>query len=109
MDRDFLDYDPITGIKTYHHYDHDTKITRIESVQDVEPILEMNKELAKTEHQAKGIKNSWWHAASVPNLIIEKWLKEDGIDFFNQDHWPAIKRKLNSPEWRYLRTGRGKL
>lgn len=104
-----LGIDPLTGIETVHHYDHDTRITRIERVQNLEPILERNKELAKTEHQAIGIKRNWWHAGTIPNIIIEKWLNEFGIDFFNPDHWPAVKRLLNSPDWRYLRTGRGKL
>ena len=106
---ELLGYDPLTGIKTVHHYDHDTQITRIERIQNIEPILERNKELAKTDIEAKGIKNNWWLAGTIPNIIIEKWLNEYGIDFFNKDHWPAVKRLLNSPDWRYLRTGRGKL
>ena len=109
MAKRLLDYDPATGIRTYHHYDDITKITNIERVQNVAPILEMNKELAKTNHQENGIKNSWWHAAMIPVTVIEKWLNEDGIDAYNRDHWPAVKRKLNDPDWRYLRTGRGKL
>ena len=109
MSKEYLGYDPISGIHQYHHYDHLTDITTIESVQNVEPIIERNKELAKTDHQQRGIKGGFWHAASVPNIIIEKWLREDGVDFFNRDHWGAVKRKLNDPEWAYLRTGRGKL
>lgn len=109
MSKDYLGYDELSGIHSFHHYDHQTKMTTIESVQNVEPIIERNKELAKTDHQKIGIKNCWWHTASVPNIIIEKWMREDGIDFFNKDHWKAIKRKLNDPEWAYLRTGRGKL
>lgn len=106
--RKLLDSDSITGTKTYHHYDHDTQITRIETVQNVEPILNHNKELAKTDCEKMGIKNDWWFVGTIPNGVIAKWLNE-GIDFYNKDHWPAVKRKLNDPEWRYLRTGRGKL
>jgi hypothetical protein len=110
MAKRLLSSDPLTGIKTYHHYDYQSDVTTIESVQNIEPILTMNKEAAKeADYQGNGIKSGWWHAGTIPNIIIEKWLNEDGIDFFNRDHWKAVKAKLNSPEWRYLRTGRGKL
>jgi hypothetical protein len=109
MGKRLLDFDPLTGIKTYHHYDHKTKITRIERVQNVEPILEYNKELAKTDHEKQGIKRSWWHAACIPIVMQEKWLNEHGVDIYNRDHWPAVKRLLNDPDYRYLRTGSGKL
>jgi len=107
MGRQYLDTD--AGIHSFHDYDASNDVTHIQKVQDVEPILERNKELAKTDHQKNGIRSGWWHAASIPNVIIEKWISEDGINFYNPDHWAAVKRKLNSPEWRYLRTGNGKL
>jgi len=105
-----LDHDKVTGVKTYHHYDYASDVTYIEKVQDVEPILERNKALQNTEHQERGIKKCWWHTASIPNTVIEAWLKE-GVDLFSKD--PAqqrlVRRMLNHPDWRYLRTGRGKL
>jgi len=103
-----LGIDPLSGVETFHDYDPLTDITHIQQVQDVEPILEKNKALANTDHSGDGIKNSWWHCAPIPNVIISKWLNEDGIDFFNKDHWEAVKRKLNVADYRYLRTGRGK-
>lgn len=105
----FLDKDPITGMEAYHAYDHSTGLAHIQTVQDVEPVLERNKALQNTDHSKKGIQKSWWHCASIPNVIIEKWLNEYGINFYNKDHWPAVKKLLNSPDWRYLRTGSGKL
>lgn len=110
MGKDLLSYDPAAQIATYHHYDDSTKITSIERVQNIEPILERNKALANTEHEKKGIKNSWWHAGIIPLTVIEEWLKE-GVDAFSEDPWhrKKVKQKLNSPDYRYLRTGRGKL
>ena len=109
MGKRYLDTDPLTGIKSYHDYDHSTGVMHIQKVQDVEPILERNKALANTNHSELGRKRSWWHCATVPNVVIEKWLSEEGINFYKKDHWPAVKRKLNDPEWRYLRTGSGKV
>ena len=109
MGRRLLDVDPLTGTKTYHHYEHDTDITRIETVYDVEPILNRNKAAAKDpDYQKKGIKKGWWHAGTIPNGVIAQWMAE-GLNFYDKNHWEAIKRKLNSPEYRYLRTGSGKL
>lgn len=78
----------------------------VRSWQDVAPILENNKDLAiRNGTRAKG---DVQHVASIPNIIINQWLKE-GIDFFNPDHLPAIIRKLNDPSYRFLRTGGGHL
>lgn len=113
-----LDYDFETGVAMWHSYDPQTDTTYIEKTQDVEPILEANKSLQNwgiggaarlNDFSRRGIKNNWWHVALIPNLIIEKWLLEEGINVFDRDHWPAVRRKLNSPDWRYLRTGTGRI
>jgi len=104
-----MDVDPITGVKTFHHYDDNTKVTTIERVQHVEPIREANKRLANTDYQKKGIKRSWWHAAMIPVTVIEKWLNEDGINCFDPNHIKAVKKKLNDSDYQYLRTGRGRI
>ena len=104
-----MSVDPLSGVQTFHDHDESTGVMHLQRVQDVEPILERNKALQKTDHQSNGIKKSWMHAATVPNIIIEKWINEYGVNFYNRDHWPAVKRLLNSPEWRYLRTGNARL
>ena len=104
-----LNYDSLTGDKQYHHYDPLTEVTTIETVYNVQPVLEMNKEKAKnSEYSKDGIKRGWWHYGTIPNGVIALWLKE-GIDFYNKDHWPAVLRKLRDPEYRYLKATSGKL
>jgi hypothetical protein len=110
MSKRVLDHDPLTGITTFHHYDHSTKQTHIERVQDVQPRLDNNKKLFNDDsYRSNGMKTGWLHAAHIPDIVIEKWLREDGVDVFNPDHMAAVKRKLNSPDWRYLRTSSGRL
>jgi hypothetical protein len=41
-----LDYDPATGLKTFHSYDEAEDKTFISYEQDVEPILDRNKAAA---------------------------------------------------------------
>lgn len=100
-----IDYDWMTGIETWHHYDAETDRTTIESVQDVSAILELNKARQNEGDGGYATKDrDWRRVASIPNVVIEKWLREDRIDVFNKDHWPAVRRKLNSSEYLYLRT-----
>lgn len=110
MNKRLLSVDPVARTQTWHYYDDLTDETYIEEVQDVQPFLERNNRLRNDDdYKRKGIKEDWYHVASIPNAVIMKWLREEGIDFYNEDHWPAIKRKLNSAEYSYLRTARGRI
>jgi len=55
------------------------------------------------------MKDSFLHAAHIPMIIIEKWLKEEGIDVFNPEHFQKVRAKLNSSEYQYLRTSTGRI
>lgn len=110
MAKRLLDFDPLTRTFTYHDYDHATKKTYITTEQDIEPLLNLNK-ASYNDDGGKGVKKDWWHVARVPNNVIHKWLAEEGIDFYSKDPWHVrkVKQKLNSNEYRYLRTSEGKV
>ncbi len=109
MNRRLLDFDARTGIAEYHHYDSLTGRTTIETAQDVAPILERNRALQNADDRGWSPARDLRRAATIPDIIVLKWRKDYGIDVFNRDHWPAVKRLLNDPEWRYLRTAPGRL
>lgn len=110
MSKRVLDYDAMTGITTYHDYNHETKETTIERVQDIAPILDRNKALYNdTGYRQKTMKDNFWHAAHIPMIIIEKWRNEEGIDVFNPEHITKVRAKLNSSEYKYLRTSTGRI
>jgi hypothetical protein len=76
--------------------------------QDVEPILDHNKRM-----QADGV-GGWRRAggvrrqvAEIPNIVIEAWLKE-GFNFFRCTE-NELRKKLDEPNWAYLKTIPGKL
>jgi len=79
----------------------------IQSTQDIEPILQNNKRLFN-EGDGYGPSREWKRAASVPNIIIEKWMKM-GINAYDLEDLPKILAMLDSPEYRYLRTAPGRL
>lgn len=82
----------------------------VERVQMVDPIIERNKRLQNDpEHKRNGIKNDWCHFATWPNIIIEKWMVDYGINVLKRDHWHAALKKLEDPDWRYLKTITGRV
>ena len=90
---------------TTFDYDESTDTTYIGREQDVSLILDANKVLAnEPEVTKRGIKDGWWHYATIPNIIIEKWLNEKGVDVYNKDHQKEVFKLLNQPEYRYLKT-----
>lgn len=105
MTKRIVDYDPFTHITTTFDFDHASNTTIVGREQDVQGILEVNKSLANNDDYTKGgIKDSWFHCASIPNIVIEQWKNKYGVDVFNKDHEKAVKRLLNNPEYRYLKT-----
>ncbi len=77
--------------------------------QDVAPILDHNKRM-----QADGA-GGWRRTgrsirrkvAEIPNIVIEKWLTE-GFNFFRATE-NEIRKKLDEPDYSYLKTITGKL
>lgn len=107
MSRRFLGHDPVYGMTEFFHYDNDTGDFSIETVQDVEPFLDANK---RAQNNGDGFTPSrdMKRIANIPNVVIEKWLNELGVNVFDKNHEPAVRRLLNDPDWRYLRTSPGR-
>lgn len=80
----------------------------VETVQDVEPILERNKQLRTMEQ-----KSDWGREiAEIPNVILVRWLNEEhakgneDLRLFTKEFDALVDRKLKDPDWAYLRTDR---
>lgn len=74
----------------------------IQASQDVEPILENNKEWQKIKQTSE-----MRRVASIPNVIWLQWLNETGglLDRMPvRDQFKFVKRKLADPDFAYLRT-----
>lgn len=90
------------------HLDSNGKDLTIQHVQDVEPILDWNREARRDEQ-----KSDWGrHVARIPNVIMVKWLDEEHakgnttLQLFTEEFDALVQRKLNDPEWMYLRVDR---
>jgi hypothetical protein len=90
------------------HLDPNGQDLAIEHVQDVEPILEWNKEARRDEQ-----KSDWGrHVARIPNVIYVRWLDEEHrkgntqLRMFTPEFDAIVQKRLQDPEWAYLRVDR---
>ena len=90
------------------HLDSNGQDLAVEHVQDVEDILEWNKE-------ARGIeqRSDWGrHKARIPNVIYVKWLNEEhdkgntNLRLFSKEFDQIVNKKLEDPDWYHLRVDR---
>ena len=93
------------------HLDSNGRDLTIQHTQDVEPILEWNKEARRDEQHS-----DWGrHVARIPNVIYVKWLDEEhrkgntSLRLFTAEFDEIVQKKLQDPEWAYLRVDRPKL
>ncbi len=76
--------------------------------QDCEPILDRNKALQNQGSQSKDFR----HMATIPAVILERWIVEDQISYLTlpkEEFSRLIRRKLRDPDWKWLRTGTGRI
>jgi hypothetical protein len=105
----YLDTDPITGAKNFHGYDHDNKRTIIRTEYDkahLQAIRDSNTRDAndhKFKFLGKDEGDGMRHVARIGPDVVAQWLAE-GVNIFDESHWPEVKKRLNDPQWRKLRT-----
>ena len=94
------------SIDTRYHLDANGRDLTVERIQDVADILARNKALRSEEQRS-----DWGrHIASIPCVILERWLNEEASRGNQTVRWGSrefdalVARKLRDPEWAYLRT-----
>jgi hypothetical protein len=97
-----LERDPLTGIETWFHKEGDG--FSLQTTQDVSAIVDLNKALQNADI-SKGQGNEFWHAARVPMIILQQWANEAGLTMNDKAFGEVVKRKLNDPDNRFMRTG----
>ena len=100
MTKRLLDFDPATGMKTFHDFDDATQETRLTYEQDVSTALDANK---AAHNDASGPMGDMVHVASIPVSVQLKWMVEKGVDVLNPDHKQAVAKLLDDPDWRFLK------
>lgn len=106
MTERLLDYDHETGLKQFFSTEDGGDTWRIRYEQDITPLLETNK-----ADQTEGLdrRSEMWHAARIPAVVQMEWLTKHGVDLYNPDHGPGVRRLLNDPDYRHLRVNEFKI
>lgn len=77
---------------------------RIVRTEDVGAVLDDNKRRALANPDGMGDTREWQHVARIPVMVQFEWIKRYGVDPLKRGHEDLLRRLLNDPEWRYLRT-----
>jgi hypothetical protein len=93
------------------HLDSNGEDLAVEHIQDVEPILDWNREARRDEQ-----KSDWGrHIARIPNVIYIRWLDEEHakgntmLRPFSKEFDAIVDKKLQDPEWAFLRVDKAPL
>ena len=102
-----VEYNPSTGATETWTLDEQEDSVTVRQEADVTDAIELNKKL---QNEGEGRSAYGWnkdrdmvHVASIPPAIIMEWLQKFGVRAWERNHADAVKRLLNSNEYRYLR------
>ena len=68
---------------------------------DLTRLLDSNKRLQQEDHL---MKDEFRLSARIPLGVYYEWKNKFGVDLYNKDHKDAVRKLLNSPDYRYLKT-----
>ena len=97
-----------SGIFDVSRWDPVDEVLVTHRVQDVEPVLEANK-ASMRQAEERPLRGDFRRVARIPTVLLEKWLREDGIDFSTKQGWKRVLAKLEEPEYKFLRTSPGRI
>lgn len=105
----FFDHDPLTGVTTYFAHDAENKRNVFRYEQDVEAILNRNKALANEGDSGWSKSKEWRRVAEIPNVTRLEWMQKYNTDPLARGNEKLLKRLLNDPDNRFLRTAPGRV
>lgn len=102
MNWELIDHNPNTGVRKWiaaDQHQEDAVLVRTEcSGAGTEDLLSRNR-AAQNEDFDK--RSDLWHAASIPTSVMYEWLTKFGVNAWNPDHRDAVKKLLNSSDYRW--------
>jgi hypothetical protein len=98
--RRLLSRDLFSGVSEIAHIDESSGRVVVESVQDVQAVIDRNKSLA-SESDGYTADRTMRHEASIPPNIYVLWLTE-GMPHGGREQLEFIDKKLADPNWAHL-------
>jgi len=94
------------GHNQIFHYHNPTGEFAIEHIENIQPLIDSNKRLQQEDHH---IADDFRLSARIPMTVYYEWKSKYGVDMFNPNHKEGVKKLINSPEYRYLKTTNRKI
>ncbi len=109
--KQYLDHDPITGIRHWVSTDEETGLTTYGADQDTTEILDANQAEFNSDHGRWG---EWTKVASIPmvlfsDLVSQGVVDADGTVKDQNEVRKKLKAVLNDSDYRKLRTRPGSI
>ena len=89
------------GQNQIFHYHNPTGEFAIEHIENIQPLIDSNKKLQNEDHHKA---DEFRLSARNPMTVVYEWKRLFGVDLFNKDQKEAVKKLINSPDYRYLKT-----
>ena len=96
------------GVAEYLHFDEAAGTITVERKADVEPAIEANKRAA-VQSDGYSPSRELRRSASIPVTVQMTWIERFGGDPLANGNEAWLRRLLNDPEWRHLRTSPGRV
>ena len=99
------------NVLTEYFYDEGEDRAYVRKAENVAPRIDLNKRLQANKVYSDK-KRPVSRVASIPPVVAHHWMLEDGVNWFalrGDDLDKYLSRKLNDPDWKWLRTDEGRI
>ena len=97
---ELIDSDPLRGISRYMMEGDQPDSVLVRTEIDDSAVIERNKLSQNDEFDRR---SDFWHAASIPTSVLFEWLTRFGVNAWNPSHSDAVRRLLNSSDYRWCK------
>ena len=73
---------------------------------DVAPVLDATRVEQNDPRRGYSASRDLRHIGRIPNIVALQWMKM-GVNIFDPNDGPKIRKLLNDPDWRWLRATPG--
>lgn len=100
---ELVDVNPMLGLRRYigSGEEPDTVLVKTEfDDQATAQLIDQNKALQNEDFDRR---SDMWRVGSIPVQVMYEWLTKYGVNAWNPQHMDAVKKLLNSSEYRWCK------
>ena len=99
-DWELIDHDPARGVRKYIAAGDTPDSVTVRTEINDHAVIARNKLL---QNEGFDRRADMWHAASIPTSVMYEWLSRFGVNAWNPAHADAVKKLLNSSDYRWCK------